>query len=86
MIKHSYLKSFAEIDLEHRKVNTPLFDRVNTSADWQIIQKVITKNYQKGQSIDVRECYNSLILFKMLLLQTWYGLSDEAVEQNVLDR
>lgn len=32
------------------------------------------------------ESYDCLILFKMLLLQTWYGLSDESVEENVRDR
>ena len=31
------------------------------------------------------ESYDCLILFKMLLLQTWYGLSDELVEENICD-
>lgn len=86
MIKHSNLKSFADIAVEHRIVNTPLFDRVNTIVDWQAIQRLIRKYYQKGRSVDGRESYDSLILFKMLLLQTWYGLSDESVEENVRDR
>lgn len=86
MIKQSNLKSFADIAVEHRVVNTPLFDRVNIIVDWQEILKVISKYYQKGQSVDGRESYNPLILFKMLLLQTWYGLSDESVEENVRDR
>lgn len=86
MIKQSNLKSFADIAVEHRIVNTPLFDRVNLIVDWQAIQKVISKYYHKGHSVDGRESYNPLILFKMLLLQTWYGLSDESVEENVRDR
>jgi len=86
MIKQSHLKSFADLAVEHRTVNTPLFDRVNTVVDWQQILKVITKYYKKGQSVDGRESYSPLILFKMLLLQTWYGLSDESVEENVRDR
>lgn len=86
MIKQSNLKSFADLAVEHRIVNTPLFDRVNAIVDWQVIQRLITKYYQKGQSVDGRESYDSLILFKMLLLQTWYGLSDESIEENVRDR
>jgi IS5 family transposase len=86
MIKQSHLISFADIAVEHRSVNTPLFDRVNLIVDWQQIDKVISKYYQKGQSVDGRNSYHPLILFKMLLLQNWYGLSDEAVEENVRDR
>ena len=86
MIKQSHLKSFADLAVEHRTVNTPLFDRVNAMVDWQQLLKVINKYYQKGQSVDGRNSYNPLILFKMLLLQTWYGLSDESVEESVRDR
>jgi len=86
MIKQSNLISFADIAVEHRTVNTPLFDRVNAIVDWQQILKVISKYYQKGQSIDGREGYCSMILFKMLQLQNWYGLSDESIEESVRDR
>jgi IS5 family transposase len=86
MIKQSNLKSFADLAIEHRVVNTPLFDIVNAIVDWQVIQRLLTKYYKKGQSVDGRESYDSLILFKMLLLQTWYGLSDETIEENIRDR
>lgn len=86
MIKQSNLTSFADLSVEHRIVNTPLFDRINSTVDWQQILQVITKYYQKGKSVDGRQSYDPLILFKMLLLQTWYGLSDESVEENVRDR
>ncbi len=86
MIKQSNLASFADIAVEHRTVNTPLFDRVNTVVDWSSIEKIISKHYQKGQSVDGRESYHPLILFKMLLLQNWYGISDSEVEDSVRDR
>ena len=86
MIKQSQLASFADLAIEHRVVKTPLFDRVDLMVDWPSILLVISKYYKKGQSVDGRESYSPLILFKMLLLQTWYGLSDEAVEENVRDR
>ena len=86
MMKQINLKSFADLAAEHRTVNTPLFESVNIIIDWQKILKIISKYYGKGQSVDVRESYDPLILFKMLLLQTQYGLSDESVEENVRDR
>ena len=86
MIKQSHLASFADLAIEHRIVKTPLFDRVYLLVDWQSILKIISKYYQKGQSVDGRDSYSPLILFKMLLLQTWYGLSDESVEESVRDR
>lgn len=86
MIKQSNLVSFADLAVEHRTVQTPLFDRVNLIIDWKQIAKEISKYYQKGKSIDGRESYDGLILFKMLLLQNWYGLSDVDIEFSVRDR
>lgn len=86
MIKQSHLASFADLAVEHRIVKTPLFDRVDLLVDWQAVLKIISKYYKKGQSVDGRDSYSPLILFKMLLLQTWYGLSDESVEESVRDR
>lgn len=86
MIKQSNLTSFADLAIEHRAIKMPLFDRVNLIVDWKQIETTISKYYNKGKSVDGRESYHPLILFKMLLLQTWYGLSDEAIEENVRDR
>ena len=86
MIKQNNQSSFADIAVEHRNINMPLFERVNLIVDWKTIETEIAKYYKKGQSVDGRASYSPIILFKMLLLQTWYGLSDEAVELNVKDR
>lgn len=86
MIKQSNLASFADLSIEHRLINMPLFERVNLFINWDDIEKVINKYYQKGKSVDGRNSYHPLILFKMLLLQTWYGLSDESIEESVRDR
>jgi len=64
----------------------PLFDRVDLLVDWTSVLSVISKYYLKGQSADGRESYSPLILFKMLLLQIWYGLSDGSVEKSVRNR
>lgn len=64
----------------------PLFNRVNLIVDWKTIETEICKYYKKGQSVDGRASYSPIILFKILLLQTWHGLSDEYLELNVRDR
>jgi IS5 family transposase len=45
----------------------------------------IKKHYNKGTSVAGRPSYPGLLLFKMCLLQTWYGLSDYEVEERVND-
>ena len=42
--------------------------------------------YTKGYKSTGRPSYNSLVLFKIELLRTWYGLSDGEVEELVSDR
>jgi len=86
MIKQSNLPSLVDVVIEHRKISTELFDRVSIILNSVNIEAELNKYYQKGQSIDGRQSYNAVILFKMLLLQYWYGLSDESIEENVKDR
>jgi IS5 family transposase len=86
MIKKNNTISFADLGVEHRIIKVDLFERVNQLVDWESIEKEILKHYIKGQSVDGRESYSGLILFKMLLLQSWYGLSDEVVEEQIKDR
>jgi IS5 family transposase len=86
MIKKSNLPSLVDVVIEHRKIPSNLFDRVTIILEAIDIETALQKYYQKGKSIDGRESYNPVILFKMLLLQFWYGLSDVSIEENVRDR
>jgi IS5 family transposase len=52
---------------------------------WKEIQAEILSYYNKGFSVAGRPSYPGLLLFKMCLLQTWYGLSDYEVEEKVND-
>ena len=53
--------------------------------DWSPVEFLIKKHYQKGKSALGKPSYSGLLLFKMSLLQTWYGLSDYEVEDRVND-
>jgi IS5 family transposase len=86
MIKKSNTPSIADVLVTHRQVSTELFDRVNLILNHINIEQEHSTYYTKGKSIDGRASYHSVILFKMLLLQFRYGLSDIAIEENVKDR
>jgi len=72
-------------DLRARKVKTTFFSQINTLIDWENISKIIDKDYSKGKSATGKPSYDGLLLFKMCLLQSWYGLSDYEVEDRIND-
>jgi IS5 family transposase len=76
---------FADFMVEKRKIKQEFFNQVNLMVDWRLVSNIINKYYQKGNSATGRPSYDGLILFKMSLLQTWYGLSDYEVEDRVND-
>ena len=76
---------FADFMVEKRKIKQDFFNQVNLLVDWRLVSNIINKHYQKGVSVTGRASYDGLVLFKMALLQTWYGLSDYEVEDRVND-
>lgn len=79
--------SFADVvcDIRIKKVKATFFNQLNILIDWRIISNIINKHYQKGNSVVGTPSYDGLLLFKMCLLQTWYGLSDYEVEDRIND-
>ncbi|WP_027078444.1 IS5 family transposase [Maribacter antarcticus] len=58
---------------------------MNTLLDWHPIITVLKKHYTKGKSTTGKAGYSGILLSKMSLLQTWYGLSDYEVEDRLND-
>jgi len=58
---------------------------MNVLIDWGKIEKLIDADYSKGKSVVGKPSYSGLLLFKMCLLQSWYGLSDHEVEDRLND-
>lgn len=79
--------SFADTvcDLRVRKIKSEFFNQMDTLIDWRPISNIINKHYTKGNSAVGTPSYNGLLLFKMCLLQTWYGMSDYEVEDRIND-
>jgi len=72
-------------DLRTRKIKKVFFNQINTLIDWGRITKIIDKDYSRGKSVVGKPSYDGLLLFKMCLLQSWYGLSDYEVEDRIND-
>ncbi len=86
-MKRQITSTFADsiCDLRTRKIKTTFFSQINTLIDWDSISKIIDKDYSRGKSAVGKPSYDGLLLFKMCLLQSWYGLSDYEVEDRVND-
>lgn len=72
-------------DTRSRKIKQTFFVQMNTLLDWEKIRDLIEKHYNRGKSATGTPSYDGILLFKMCLLQTWYGLSDYEVEDRIND-
>ena len=85
-IKPSGQLSLADISANRRKCKHTFFDQINKLVNWSSVEKSLRLYYPKGLRLSGKPAYSPLLLFKMLLLQTWYSLSDYQVEEEVNDR
>ncbi len=77
---------FADYFLEQRKHSNTFLDKIDQFIDWKHIEKLLKKKYKKTFSADGRPVYPPLPMFKLLLLQRWYGLSDPGLAEALNDR
>jgi IS5 family transposase len=77
--------SFADLAVANRKIKSQFFVQINLILDWRPISNLINKHYSRGLSATGQPSYDGLLLFKMGLLQTWYGLSDYEIEDRLND-
>lgn len=66
----------------NQKLNQRL-DRINRLVDWEPFEERLNRIYSSPSG---RPSYPVLLLFKCLLLQAWYNLSDYALEEILDDR
>jgi IS5 family transposase len=58
-------------------------ERISGLLDWARVEVLVSGIYASATG---RPSYPPLVLFKVLLLQGWYGLSDPAMEEALADR
>jgi IS5 family transposase len=77
---------FADYFMEQRRHSNEFLDKIDQFVNWKSIEKLLKKKYKKTMSADGRPAYPPLPMFKLLLLQRWYGLSDPGLEEALNDR
>jgi transposase, IS5 family len=75
--------SFGMMEDRERRQKDTFLDRVNEIIDFSNIDKLLQKMYPSDLG---RDPIPPLILFKTLLLESWYGLSDVEVVEEIHDR
>jgi IS5 family transposase len=71
-----------------RKLGNPLY-KLDKYIDWKIFEEVVNQPFdkvRKDAKKGGRPSYNKLMLFKGLVIQALYNLSDEQLEYQILDR
>ena len=79
--KESGQDDLAGWGIEHKP---GVLDRINEELDWRRFGKTLRKVFKDCK--DGRPSYPPVMLFKVLLLQQWYGLSDPMAEEAIADR
>ena len=81
MIKKQAPGSFVSVDVTRRTRKSKFFQQIGTVINWSVFEHELCKVCKRSiQDAAGRPAYNPLVLFKMMLLQTWYNLYDMGVE------
>jgi len=86
--KRGFGALFAYEDRKNRlsEKTTPL-DRLKAGVDFEAFRPVLEKRVpRKDRSRGGRKPFDHVLMFKIMVLQTYYGLSDEQTEFDILDR
>ena len=77
-----------EFQLDKIKEHQPPLQKLNAIIDWELFQKPLEDAFinENKKSNAGRKPYDRLLLFKILILQRYYNLSDEQTEFQIKDR
>ncbi len=66
--------------------NDPLV-KLLQEIDWEQFRRILTSSFEKEEKgIGGRPAFNFVMMFKILVLQRYYNLSDEQMQYQILDR
>jgi hypothetical protein len=67
------------------RLGDPL-EKINEMIDWEMFREPIETAIRKDMSKGGRPPYDVILMYKITMLQQWYGLSDAGVEFQIVDR
>lgn len=77
---------FLDLAVSHLKKAKSFLDDVERLVDWAPIEKLLRKKLCRHQDAVGNPAYPPLGMFKVLLLQRWYNLSDQSMDDALADR
>jgi IS5 family transposase len=77
-----------QIRLEKLSMKQDPLDRLSNHIDFEFFRKPLEKFFKKTQdrSKGGRPAYDCVLMFKILVLQRYYNVSDDSIEYAILDR
>ena len=76
-----------EVETRYNRVSRSgdRLDELSAIVDWEAFRPLLARGRAPAEGAG-RPALDAILLFKMLVLQSWYGLSDEQLEYQVADR
>jgi IS5 family transposase len=78
------LQNFGDYLAFGRLRSDSFLNRVERLINWKPIAGRLRQIYRTGFRVDGRPAWDALVMFKILLLQKWYGLSDPQMEESLM--
>jgi IS5 family transposase len=79
--------TFADHDtflkIQNRK-NKPLLFELNEIFDWEAIRNILSVADLRNNRQAGRDCYDPMMIFKAMLIQSIYGMKDRALEEHLV--
>ena len=82
--QRSVLDELLDASVKKKKPKNDFLTEVDHYIDWQIYRKPLERSFKQKTYGPNR--YDVLLMFRMILLQQWYDLSDRELEEMVGDR
>lgn len=70
----------------YSKQNKSRLSQISDLIDWMPIHQILDEMYDNKSDKGGRPNYDVILMFKILILQHWYSLSDLEVERQIVDR
>lgn len=78
------LHTFADYEVTQKIVNSNhMLVKVDKVIDWSRIEAILVKTDYRRAGQPGRDCYSPMVMFKILLIERFYNLSDREIEENV---
>jgi IS5 family transposase len=79
-------KGFLDLAVEQGKKVKTFLDDVERLVDWRPIEKLLKKKLKRNHDAVGNPSYPPLAMFKILLMQRWWNLSDQGMDDALVDR